>query len=76
VFCRTACHVIPPTRNAYAERPDANIPSFVAFGVLTTGGPTELVKMTFGGVLVQGPRKATTTISVQSRSFGRHFCSF
>jgi hypothetical protein len=33
-------------------------------------------EMPFGGILVQGPRKATTTISVQSGSFGRHFGSF
>jgi hypothetical protein len=27
------------------------------------------VAMTFGGALIQGPRNATTTISVQSRGF-------
>jgi hypothetical protein len=34
------------------------------------------VAMTFGGALITGPRNATTTISVQSRSFERHLCTF
>jgi hypothetical protein len=34
------------------------------------------VAMTFGGALIEGPRNATTTISVQSRSFERHLCTF
>jgi hypothetical protein len=34
------------------------------------------VAMTFGGALIRGPRNATTTISVQSRSFERHLCTF
>jgi hypothetical protein len=34
------------------------------------------VAMTFGGALIRGPPNATTTISVQSRSFERHLCTF
>jgi hypothetical protein len=45
--------------------------------------PPETVKMTsdeccddVGGALIRGPRNATTIISVQSRSFERHLCTF
>jgi hypothetical protein len=34
------------------------------------------VAMTFGGALFWGTRNATTTISVQSRSFAWHLCTF
>jgi hypothetical protein len=33
------------------------------------------VAMTFGGAIIRGPRNATTTISVQSRSSERHLCT-
>jgi hypothetical protein len=34
------------------------------------------VAMTFGGALIEEPRNATTTISVQIRSHGRLLCTF
>jgi hypothetical protein len=91
-FCGECCTIgvfrssVSGLRASAVDTLSRHIPLFVEFGVPTTGAPRRPFKMTsdeccelamtFGGALIRGPRNATTTISVQSRSFERHLCTF